>query len=339
MELDPSWRSVLGTIIRDTQERAQLANALDMNPHTLIRWANNISDPRPQNLRGLLQALPQYHHILLPLIQEEFPTFQQTSGQAEPGMSHEHISSTFYSHVLDTYTTTPKMQRAWSVTAIILQQILRQFAMDHNGMAVTLVQCLPPASSPYVRSLRERTGYGTHPWQLNLVPYSILLGTESLAGAAVSTAQPQFIHSLDDQPEHLDTHWSHWEKSVAAFPILRSGYIAGCLLVSSTQPNFFIAERKKLLRDHAELLALAFEPNEFYAPEHIHLHRMPPYQYQEHCLATFRQRVTALTTQRHIAKHPIQLVDAELHIWQQMEDEFIHLPPEIYTTTTATTSP
>ena len=58
---DPStWREFLGQLIRDSQEKQRIAAELGINSATLVRWVHNETDPRPQNLRQLLKALP--HH-------------------------------------------------------------------------------------------------------------------------------------------------------------------------------------------------------------------------------------------------------------------------------------
>src|SRR5579883_2024761 len=60
MEASQSWRELLGKIIADPQERQRLADTLNINPITLTRWATHKSNPRPDNLRPLIEVLPQY---------------------------------------------------------------------------------------------------------------------------------------------------------------------------------------------------------------------------------------------------------------------------------------
>ena len=49
-EFPRTWRELLRTIIKDPNEKKRLAQALDINPFTLIRWVNDETDPRAQNL-------------------------------------------------------------------------------------------------------------------------------------------------------------------------------------------------------------------------------------------------------------------------------------------------
>src|ERR1700680_3602081 len=71
MHVAESWRSLLKSIISDPQERTRLSEDLGIRAITLSRWANNETDPRPQNLRHLLAALPQHREQMLDLIREE----------------------------------------------------------------------------------------------------------------------------------------------------------------------------------------------------------------------------------------------------------------------------
>src|SRR2546430_7464350 len=70
-EQSETWRSLLKTIISDPHEKQRLSEELGIKPITLSRWASSESDPRPQNLRHLLSAIPQQREQMLELIREE----------------------------------------------------------------------------------------------------------------------------------------------------------------------------------------------------------------------------------------------------------------------------
>src|SRR5436309_8043177 len=110
MEMPVPWREMLGRIIHDTSERQRIAQILGVSPVTLMRWANNTSSPRPQNLQHLLQAVPEYRNSLLELILEEFPDFITTPNE-ESAECWGEIPSSFYAHAIRAFATTPKMQR------------------------------------------------------------------------------------------------------------------------------------------------------------------------------------------------------------------------------------
>jgi transcriptional regulator with XRE-family HTH domain len=325
----PSWRSVLGKIISDIQERQRIANELGISPVTLSRWVSKISDPRPQNIRRLLSALPHYRRALLESILQEFPDFVPITTEQMQDEKLDVIPSAFYARVLNAYTTTPKMQRSWSVTKLILQQALAQLDPEQVGMAVTVVQCVPPAKGGLVHSLRERTGYGTPPWHMNLEPYIIFLGAESLAGYAVGSCQPRIIQNQEEYHGLLPAHWVKWEQSAAAYPILRTGHVAGCLLVSCTEPNYFLPFRSKLIQEYANLLALMFDPGEYYALEQIQLAAMPYYRVQDPYIAGFRKQVSHMLTQQMREGQSISLAEAERLVWWQLEEQLILLPASV----------
>jgi hypothetical protein len=329
VELVSSWRYLLGKIISDMQERQRIANELGVSTVTLTRWASDVSDPRPQNLRRLLVALPYHRRVLLDSITQEFPDFVLPLNDSVQDEGPGVIPSAFYARVLNAYATTPRMQRSWSVAKLILQQALSQLDPEQVGVAVTLVQCMPPAQDGKIHSLRERTGYGTVPWHMDLEPYVIFLGAESLAGYVVGSCQQRVIQNHQEYNGLLPAHWVEWEKSAAAYPILRTGSVAGCLLVSCTEPNYFLPFRRKLIQDYADLLALVFGASEYYDLGRIQLVAMPHYHTQESYLVNFRSQVSHLLKLQVLEGQSISLAEAEHRVWQQLEEQFISLPPVV----------
>src|SRR5436309_15795536 len=70
------WRVLLAPLIHDPQERNRIANELGINPATLVRWAHNETNPRPQNLSQLLKAVATANRQKLQeSIAEEFAEF------------------------------------------------------------------------------------------------------------------------------------------------------------------------------------------------------------------------------------------------------------------------
>jgi hypothetical protein len=323
-----SWRELLGNLIQDPQERQRIVNAIGVNAITLTRWANNTSNPRPQHLRHLLASLPpEVRSSMFDAILKEYPDFTATFGAGSQVEPQESIPSTFYSRIFSAYAMTPRTQRSWSITNLVLQQALGQLDPNRVGMAITVVQCMPSSLDGKVCSLRERTGYGTPPWNLNLEPYAVFLGAESLAGYVVSSCHPRFIQNSEEHQGVVPAHWVEWERSAAAYPIFRSGKVAGCLVVSCTEPHYFLSHRQKLIQHYADLLVLAFEANEFYDLQLINLHVMPYYRVQAEYLANFRQRVASLMTECIREGKPIDLKEAEATIWRQVEAELLRMPP------------
>jgi len=176
-----------------------------------------------------------------------------------------------------------------------------------------------------IHSLRETIAQGTHPWSNNMDQKSMYLGAESLAGYCVSTGMPQQIQNLQDESSPLPAHQTDHELSAAAHPIMFSGRIAGCVLISSTQPDYFLStSRLTLIGKYANLFALAFDPDDFYRQEDIALLPMPPHDIQAGYFAGFRNRVTGA-----MIKHGLITIQAEQFVWEELEEELLRVRMEV----------
>ncbi len=326
MEEARTWREILGLIIKDIKEKQRLVDELDITPITLTRWVNGESDPRPQNLRQLINALPQYRDHMQKLLREEkglgdFPDLVQDDVVKV-------IPAEFYARVLVARASTSENLRFWSTCHLILHQALAQLDPDRRGMSIWVVRCMPP-SGPYrkVRSLRESIGLGTPPWIGNLEQNAMFLGAESLAGNVVTLFRPGIIQNLDETHSLLPTARVEYEKSVAIYPILYSGRTAGVLLVSSTEINYFLSQaRNELVQYYADLIALAFEPDDFYTPEQVALCVMPSHKEQKEYFANFRQLVAETMLYAAARNQPVNTIQADILVWQKLEEELLKLP-------------
>ena len=321
-----SWRVLLGQLIHDPQERNRIANELGINPATLVRWAHNETNPRPQNLSQLLKVVATANRQKLQeSIAEEFPEFGIKVNEDFIEDTSIEIPSGTYSSVLHTLITTPKRQRFWLVSNLILQEVLRQLDPNLLGMTVSIAQCVKPREGQKVRSLREYVGRGTHPWRATMKHEVAYLGIESLAGYALSNAHLLSIQDRSDILIFYPARWLDWEKSSAVCPIMREGRFAGSLIVSSTQPGYFLSYRETLIRNYAELMVLAFEPEEFYELSDIQLAVMPEFEVQEQYFHTIRQRISKIMVDGSTKKPPVTITEAEQLVWQQLEEEFVQL--------------
>ena len=320
-----TWRDLLGKIISEPPEKQRIADELGMSPITLDRWVNNQSDPRPQNLRRLLNALPRYREILLDLICEEYPEF----AAEELEDTAREIPATFYVRIFTSRAATARALHFWSIGNLILEQALGQLDPDRVGMAITVARFLPPCYGHKVRSLRESIGLGTPPWTGNLEQKAMLLGAESLAGYVATTCHPSANQNLKEEFSLLPAHQVEGELSAAVYPILYTGRPAGALIVSSAQTNHFLSQsRLTLIQRYADLIALAFEPEEFYEQDDIQLHIMPSHEVQKEYFANFRQRVANMMRQAVSTGQPINNIEAEMLVWQQLEEELIQIATE-----------
>ena len=325
MQEETTWRDLLGNIIQDPQERRRLANELGINPVTLTRWVNNESSPRSQSIQRLLNALPQHRKALLDQLRDEFGGLIAEAEDSSTEDLLSKIPSEFYIRVLRTRATIPEVLRFSSLCDLILQQALEQLDPNRIGIAVTVIRCMPPSTDKKIRSLRESVGRGTPPWDSNLDQQAILLGAESLAGNAVSLGRLVVNQDLSEEHSLSPGYHGQWEESAAAAPIMLEGKISGCLLVSSSQTNYFPQSRQSLVESYADLLALAFETAEFYDPRQIELGLVPFQDVQKLYLSGFRQRLSETMIQATKKQQPLSIFDAEQIVWQQFEAELLGL--------------
>jgi transcriptional regulator with XRE-family HTH domain len=320
-----AWRLLLGQIIADTAERQRIANELGISPVTLSRWASNTTNPRPQSLQQLLHILPRQRDALYASMCEEFPEITTIVDEHDEGDPSREIPSQFYARVLSAYVETPKIQRFWSIANNVLLQALGQLDPNSIGLAVTIAQCQSPNPGMPVRSLRESVGRATPPWESNLEQKAIFLGAESMAGYALTSCRSLVIQSREERGTVYPAHWVQWEESAAAYPIMLAGVVAGCLLVSSTQPGFFLPFRLNLIQNYAELLALAFDPEDFYALDQIDLRVMPQYDRQEQYVSHIQQRTSTIMLQGARDGSPLNFVEAQQIALREVEEAFIAL--------------
>jgi hypothetical protein len=320
-----SWRDLLSSIIDDPQEKQHILDELAISSITLTRWVSGETEPRVQNIRHLLAILPRYREPLLRLLNAEKWFSQAAAMMPEP--TSRDIAPDFYAHILFARAGMTDCARNWFLCQLILQQALQQLDYELLGMAVWLVRCMPP-SGPHkkVRSLRETLGFGTLPWSQNLEQKALFLGAESLAGNVVTLCRPGIIQNLDEEHSLIPSTQTDFEKSAAIYPILFAGRIAGVLMVSSTQPNFFLSSSiTNLVQQYADLLALAFEPEEFFAPSQIVLGIMPPHEEQKRYFAPFRQLVADTMRGVNSQYGPLDPIEADLRVWQRLEEDLLNL--------------
>jgi transcriptional regulator with XRE-family HTH domain len=326
MHEDKTWREYLGTIITNAKEKQRIVEELGIQPITLNRWISGESEPRPHNLRRLLTILPHHRDQLIELIKKE-KGFEEFSNLASEDVQNE-ISSEFYSKIFVTLASSTHNLRIWSICSLILQEALDQLDTERLGMAIWIVRCMPPSGPDCkVRSLRETIGLGTSPWSGHLEQKAMFLGAESLAGNVVSLCRPSVIENLDEEHNLMPASRVDDEKSAAIYPILYTGRIAGVLMVSSTQYNYFLSQsRATLLQQYADLAALAFEPEDFYASEDISLCVMPSHEEQKPAFANFRQRVADIMIDAANRNERLSNVQADLLVWHQLEEELLRIP-------------
>lgn len=319
MQQVSSWRELLQSLLSTPTERDRIAAAIGVRSITLVRWMHGETIPRSDNVRQLLYALPTQ-------FQDQFRSLLEKEGFLLPPHERDmtplqEIPFSFVREVFETRATTPDSMRFWAITRQVLQHAIRQLDPVPVGIAISVVRCMPPSSDGKVHSLRESTGLGTPPWKAELEEQAMFLGAESLSGYVVASSRPAAIHNLRAEPLYYPASLVEHEVSAAAIPLRDANRIAGCLLFSSTQPEYFASPtRPALIQGYADLMTLAFAPEEFYPSERVELRVMPPLTVQQQYFTGFRQRVFNVMAEAAQAGRPLPFAEAEQVAWQQLEE-------------------
>lgn len=317
-----SWRTVLGTFIKEPQQRQKIASELGVDPITLTRWVEKKSNPRLESLRRLLSILPQQRALLLPLIGQEFPEI--SSEVSEGDALSEAVPPAFYQEVLSRLSSLPQNKVVWPTCQLILRQAFEHLDPQHRSVAVFITQCIPPAAGNKVRSLRSAMGVGVSPWGGNVEQQTILLGAETVPGRVVSSGQPKIVQSYQ-HPRQTGAENIAGIASSCTYPLLRANHVLGTFGAISTLPDYFPPSRQKLVEQYTELVSAVFSFNAFYALENIELGIMPSPVDQLPYLMTFQTRVRQVMTEAMTRKEPMTHLQAEQLVWQQLEDELLRM--------------
>src|SRR5437764_7736646 len=128
-----TWRELLEAILSVPTERARIADEMGVRSITLMRWVQNQSVPRLQNLLQLLSVIPvQYRDRLRQLIALEFPSLSVEHQDDSPG----EIPYSFVEEVLAARANTPDSLRTWTIIKLVLQHALRQLDPTRRGMSI-----------------------------------------------------------------------------------------------------------------------------------------------------------------------------------------------------------
>ncbi len=320
------FRRYLKELLQDLTVRKLIEQRTDISARTLARWVSGeTEEPDRKRLLSLLLALPQYRESLLATIKKAMPDFDIPLIDNTKGLSEE-LPLDFWIRLLETNANTPKNLHFTAIINLIFLQLQSTIDPQRIGVQLIVARCSPPSSldSP-VRSLREVMKMQSHQSLHTSPGDTFFLGAESLAGYSVGTCTANVVQNIQEE-RRLPVRRIPNEQSVAAYPIQRGGYVAGCFLVSSPQQNFFAQRLQYILQIYAYLLSMAFETDAFYAPERLRLRPMPAENVQRSYIVEFQDRVLALL-QRDVSFSRFQ---AETCAWQQIEEALLALPSDIY---------
>lgn len=322
MQEQQTWRTLLGTLIKDPLEKQRVASELGVNSLSLTRWVEKKSTPRLESLHHLLDVFPKQRVLLLSLIIEEFPEF--SSDLLEREQLQEEIPSAFYNQVVDMLLSLPQEQIVWSICQLILQRAFEQLDPHHQSVALLITQCVPPSPGNKVRSLQSIMGMGVSPWGGNVQRQSILLGADTVPGQAVASGRPIIVQDYRD-PRQIGHESKSGVISSCTYPLLRGDRIAGTFGAVSTVSEYFLPSRQTLIQDYTKLISLAFPLNTFYSLQDIGLHVMPFSTAQLPYIATLQKRIQEMMKEGMKSKEPLTYHDAEQLAWKQIEEELLHI--------------
>jgi transcriptional regulator with XRE-family HTH domain len=312
-----TWYELLGHLVKTTEAKQQLARQLHVSLVTISRWLNHTSTPRPDMLRAILNAFPEHHQEFILLLARDH-LFHQESEHETP--APDTLPSTaFTMHIFSLYRQLSPTIRATSIQQLVLSDAIEHLDPQQQGCACAILLCLPPRDHTSVRSLYLSEGKGTAPWPQDLRQECRLFGAESLAGAATAMGRP-VLSSPEQPPSLLPSRWSQHEQSAFVVPLMRNLQIAGCLLVSSTQPEAFLAHHQQRITYYADLLLLAIETEQWYDHDRIQLQPMPSKQHQQPFFARLPQQIIARMVHDQSCPYPAM----RMRIIQELEDTFVH---------------
>jgi hypothetical protein len=318
-----TWREYLAEIIATSKEKQRVAKELGVGTRTLERWVQGLGPRSSRPLNQLLEALPRHRDALTRLIQQDprFAQFSPTSVSIDE--SFKELPTHFYARILETNANIADNLRFQVISTLILQQSLQLFDSERLGLEIIVVQCMKPTQGQKVRSLRERVRTITGSQQGTLEERLLYLGADSLAGHVVASCQAAVIQDVRSEHQFLPIRQEGQGKSLATYPIQRSGRVAGCFLVVSPQPDYFTRTRQSLLQCYAHLFVLAFNEEEFYHRQDIALGVIPAVSVQGPIVAGFRTRVANTLIEASRCNRAMSLLEAETLVQQQMEAELL----------------
>jgi hypothetical protein len=320
---DQTWRTLLGKIIADPDERHRIAHAIGVSPITLIRWTTNKSNPRTDNLQLLPSALSHHREMLIDLITKEYPYALHIQQQEKDDFSD--IPASFYAQVLNMYTANSPQLRESAICDLLLQQILKHLDPHQRGMMAMLARCDKPRQGKHIRSLLHMAGRGTPPWKHQIEQLTQFLGAESLSGHALITRHPVVIRNRTEIEQIFPLHAFDGEESSVAYPVLLSDRAVGSLYISSTQSSYFTQNHLDLIQKYVDLFVVAFDPHTFYDLSNIELGIMPSRLQQMSYISHFNERVAQHIMQATRQNKSLTPSQASTMVWQELEEELLQL--------------
>lgn len=288
----PAWRVYLDTYVRNMSraEKQRLFTTVGVTRTTVLRWRTGENTPDAEHLQRLLQALPDEQRRRLYTLLQQDPRMQAVL----PELHLSSIPSGFYAEV---FRSQREASDFWTLCEKILHYALEQLTarcQEEGGIEVMVVRCMPPRAGR-IQSLRVVVGMGTPPWRGDMHPKEVFLGAESLVGYSVMKRRGVMVPNLHERHAFLPpVQQIEHEESVAAYPIVLPGKIAGALVVFSSQSDYFSPDLLSLIEQYADLIRVAFDPAWFYPASLLELRCLPSWQEQKALFAMLQPSIAAV---------------------------------------------
>lgn len=304
------FSQTLRTLLKNHEAVTYLATSVEVAENTVYRWLKGESDPRPGHLQRMLQVFPEQQQALLAAIQQTFPGVLEI-----PPSEIVEVQKDLYRRIVALVSTEVGNEvRRWNVMQAVFEYALKQLDGKRQGIAIMLAQ-LMPARADGIHSLYEVTTWGTPPWPPTSTGH-VYLGSTSLAGmAAISQHMQTWNVQEADKRAQVDVDF--YEQSACAYPVLRGNRLVGVLIVSSTQPDFFIEPViTQSIVEYAQLLGLAFRDDEFKSFTLLNLRPLPAVSWQraEINLSYINRIITRARQQKMTRGEAEELVRAEMEL-------------------------
>jgi hypothetical protein len=253
------------------------------NQRTLNRWIKGPDKPDsrrkvlmlekhiPEMSAALRKAFPQYYEVAQDVILRSV--------------------APLYARVHRARARTEKSFMLRTITRLVLSNMVEQLDPEQHGLIAILGQLqkaehsnqvqegeVPEDAVPADTKKAERlilhawSAYGTGVWFEYPIQHSFTAAPTSLCALAAKTGEEAFFPRDKDQLycSPLVANVGNMD-SAAAYPILRSGKIAGIIFLASVHLKFFDSKRKAIIEHYAMMQHEAFEDDDFYAMSDIAL--------------------------------------------------------------------
>ncbi|GHP00893.1 hypothetical protein KSF_109400 [Reticulibacter mediterranei] len=302
--VEGDWKVILREVFeKKPSERQRIATEVNTSIRSLYRWtlpkSQGGSDPaNPASIRALATAVPpEYQKAMKRELQSAFP---HAFTPVELLNLDKTVPDDFIWRIYKTKTDSASTTRRWSVSSLVLKQIIEHLDPDRLGMAAIVGRCLRhPDSSKVEWLFLQAEGQGSHHWINSQLLHHVFAGRESWVGLSIVRGHPLILQSvnlsspLDPEPMQTTRYFCDADKikSMAAFPLIRSRCCAGGLLVVSAQEYFFSPTRQQLLEKYVLLLADAFVEQDFFPFDAMQLQIAPAPEQQRVVLKPFQEQV------------------------------------------------